>query len=233
MNNLIKKIIKEEWSSGYYGSSFRPVKSQYINEPNFREIVNKNVTKGSNLIIHPDDRTTDFLTPCYQNVDGRLITNTREIFNLRENMRQHDRIIMMGHGSPSGLMMPSITIKGVDSVNGELMYYNFYNLGYEFVDILKTKPIVAVWCNADKFVVPHDLHGFYTGMVISEMCEANYCNVHGCDVNQLEESNTLFTKALTVAMGIRSPQSVDVFKEIYNNPSNPIMVYNRQRIYYR
>lgn len=214
-------------------SPFKSVNSKYLSDPKFREIINKNVTKGTNLVIHPDDRTTDFLDPSYAELDATVMTTQKEMFNLRENMRQHDRIIMMGHGSPGGLMMPKITLNGVDLVDGELKKYSLHSLGSDFVDILKTKAIVAVWCNADQFVLRHDLHGFYTGMVISEMCEANYCNVHKCNIKDLEESNRLFTEALTAAIKIQSPESVKVFKEIYNNPKNEIMNYNRQRIYYR
>jgi len=247
VKQIVKKLLKEDseyYNYGGYGGygryggytsyqTFTPLRSKHLNEPNYKEIANKNVTKGTNLVIHPDDRTTDFLDPSYADLSATVVTNSKEMFNLRENMRQHDRIIMMGHGSPAGLMMPSITLNGVDLVDDELKKYSLHSLGSTFVDILKTKPIVAVWCNADKFVVPHDLHGFYTGMVISELCEANYCQVNGCDPKQVEESNTLFTKALTEAIKIQSPESVNVFKQIYNNPNNPIMVYNRQRIYYR
>lgn len=241
--NIIKKVLKEESEKnyysyyGYYGSggysNYEPLRSPHLDKENYKEIAYKNVKKGVNLVIHPDDRTTDFLDPSYADLNATVVTNQKEMFNLRENMRQHDRIIMMGHGSPSGLMMPRITLNGVDLVDGELKKYSFHTLGYQFVDILKTKPIVAVWCNADKFVVPHDLHGFYTGMVISEMCEANYCNVHKCSIKDLEESNRLFAEALGEAIKIQSPESVKIFKEIYNNPKNEIMVYNRQRIYYR
>jgi hypothetical protein len=225
---------------GYYGSyqTFTPLRSKHLEEPNYKEIASKNVTSGTNLVIHPDDRTTDFLDPSYADLSATVMTTQKEMFNLRENMRQYDRIIMMGHGSPAGLMMPRITLNGVDLVKDNddewvLKKYSLHSLGATFVDILKTKPIVAVWCNADKFVVPHDLHGFYTGMVISELCEANYCQVHGCNEKELLESNTLFTKALAAAIKIQSPESVKVFKEIYNNPKNRIMEYNRQRIYYR
>lgn len=192
-----------------------------------------NVTSGSNLIIHPDDSTTDFLKPSYAGLDATVLTTHRDMFNLKENMKNHDRIIMMGHGTPSGLLMPGITIQGVELINNKLNRYNEYILGSSFVNILKTKPIVAVWCNADRFVLRYDLHGFYTGMVISELCEANYCKVNMCDQYDLDESNYLFTEALTAAIKIPSAESVNVFKEIYDNPNNTIMVYNRKRIYYR
>lgn len=207
---------------------------EYIPTPEELEgLLTKNVKSGNNLVIHPNDRTTDFLYPSYANISATVLHSKADMYNLRENMKQHDRIIMMGHGTPNGLLMPVGSIKGVEEINGDVKEYTQHSINSSFVDILKTKPIVAVWCNADRFVVPHDLHGFYTGMVVSEMCEADYCNVRGCDVDDLEESNRLFTIALTAAIDIPSPESVNVFKEIYNNPKNQIMLYNRQRIYYR
>jgi hypothetical protein len=38
---------------------------------------------------------------------------------------------------------------------------------------------------------------------------------------------------LKESLKVDGPKSVTVFKEIYNNPENPIMVYNRKRLYYR
>ena len=214
---------------------YNKLKSPHYDEPNFKEIVNKNVKSGDTLIIHPDDRTTDFLKPSYAGMDATVLTSRRDMFNLKQTMRNHKRIIMMGHGSPSGLMMSMVGgVHGVDQdEDGDLVKYSSYSIGYDFLDILKSKPIVAVWCNADKFVVPNDLHGFYTGMAISELYEANYCGVHGCNQQQLDESDELFAEALKAAIPVKSPEAVNIFKRIYDDRENPIMQYNRQRIYYR
>lgn len=192
----------------------------------------KNVKSGDVLIIHPDDRTTDFLKPCYAGLKATVLTQRDEFFNLAETMKRHNRIIMMGHGSPMGLFMPKV--EGIEEdENGELFEYTDYSINDSYSDILRQKRTVCVWCNADKYVVPNDLHGFYTGMVISELCEADYCDVKGCNPRQLEESNTKFTMGLKEALKVDGPKSVEIFKEIYNNPKNPIMIYNRKRLYFR
>ena len=192
----------------------------------------KNVKSGDVLLIHPDDRTTDFLKPTYSDLNATILTKPDEFFNLAETMKRHNRIIMMGHGSPNGLFMPQI--EGVEvGENGELFEYSDYSINYTYADILREKRTVCVWCNADRYVVPNDLHGFYTGMAISELCEANYCDVKGCNPKQLEESNTKFTMGLKESLKVDGPESVKIFKEIYNNPKNPIMVYNRKRLYFR
>jgi len=192
----------------------------------------KNVREGNILVIHPDDRSTDFLKPSYADLDATVLTQNDEFYNLAETMKRHNRIIMMGHGSPNGLFMPQI--EGVEEdENGELFEYSDYAINYTYADILREKRTVCVWCNADKYVVPNDLHGFYTGMVISELCEANYCDVIGCNPKQLEQSSNTFTMGLKEAIKVDGPESINIFKEIYNNPKNPIMGYNRKRIYFR
>ena len=56
------------------------------------------------LIIHPKDKTTVFLEPIYEKIDNKTViqknSSFEEIINLIET---HDRIMMMGHGSPDGL----------------------------------------------------------------------------------------------------------------------------------
>jgi hypothetical protein len=234
---------KKDFSGGYgsyggyggYGGYDNTIDTKSYTPEQLEEMLTRNVKKGDTLIIHPDDRTTDFLKPSYAGLNATVLTTKEDMYNLKETMKNHRRIILMGHGSPGGLMLSMIGgVEGVElNSSGQYVKYKHYSVGYDFLNILKTKSIVAVWCNADRFVVPNDLHGFYTGMVISELCEANYCQVHGCDDVQLQYSNTLFTKALKAALPIDSPESVDVFKNIYNGDNNQIIDYNKQRIYYR
>ena len=60
------------------------------------------------LVIHPQDATTDFLKLIYQDKKDWTIINNCEISKeeLKKAISKHDRIIMMGHGCPSGLFNP-------------------------------------------------------------------------------------------------------------------------------
>jgi hypothetical protein len=240
MANLIKKILKEEFGEDWndwqtqdvHPHDIRRKRKMNHKKPDYEALRDKNVQKGDILVIHPDDRSTDFLKPSYEGLNATVITQPNQMYNLKETVKNHNRIIMMGHGAPSGLFMP--LIRGIQMNGyGELEEYNTYAIGREFSDILREKRIAAIWCNADGYVVPNDLHGFYTGMAISELCEADYCGVRGCNIEELNESSTKFTLALKEALKVDSPESVNIFKEMYHNPNNPIMVYNRQRIYFR
>ena len=60
------------------------------------------------LVIHPQDYTTDVLSLTYKDKKNWTIINDCNISNdeLTEQIKQHDRIIIMGHGSPNGLFNP-------------------------------------------------------------------------------------------------------------------------------
>ena len=56
------------------------------------------------LIIHPDDRSTDFLKPIYASIEkATIITGGKSKNEVVELIEQHDRTIILGHGSPNGL----------------------------------------------------------------------------------------------------------------------------------
>ncbi len=112
------------------------------------------------LVIHPDDRSTDFLKLIYENKDWTIVNDcsiSRD--NLKRLINDHDRIIMMGHGCPNGLFNPK----------------NYsYMIDATFVSLLKTKETISIWCHSDKFFRRYNIPGFHTGMIISEVSEAQY-----------------------------------------------------------
>ena len=110
------------------------------------------------LIIHPKDKTTDMLEHVYENHpeytvcrDGGI--NRKELMELIET---HDRIIMMGHGLPQGLIASTRDRFLVDD---------------SFAPLLKTKDTVSIWCFSDEYFRRHGITGFHTGMIISEVNE--------------------------------------------------------------
>jgi hypothetical protein len=160
------------------------------------------------LVIHPKDVTTDFLYEIYRDKGFDVITYFVPQHELKTIIKDYDRIMMMGHGSPNGLFGKySMTI---DS---------------SFVDVLKDKYCVCIWCNADAFVKQHGIKGFYSGMVISEVDEAYYYSINATQ-EQVDESNKLFAKA------IRNSFNVDEIKQIYKTNNNPVIKFNEQRLYH-
>jgi hypothetical protein len=165
------------------------------------------------LVIHPTDPTTDFLSVIYQDEDWTVVRNIVSTSSLIKSIQEHDSIIMMGHGSESGLY----------DINKRQ-----YIVDDRFIFVLREKQCTFIWCHADEFVRKYKLKGLYSGMVISDYEEALYhsVNVQG---NEIEESNTLFAEAVRQALKHLDP--VYKFKILYEGESN-VIAYNRERFYY-
>lgn len=57
------------------------------------------------LVIHPKDITTDFLSDIYSDKDWTVINiNVSKSF-LKKQIKEHDRIVMLGHGTGEGLVL--------------------------------------------------------------------------------------------------------------------------------
>jgi hypothetical protein len=164
------------------------------------------------LVIHPDDRSTDFLSQIYEGKGFTVITDhARDLPKNKfiQEIKNHDRIIMMGHGYPGGLFMSHI--------DSTLVY------------LLREKECVCIWCNADQFVERYKLTGFYTGMFISEVSEANWFDIQ-TDQAEVDFSNELFTQLVTE--NIDNEDIHSVLKESYVG-EGPIIQYNNDRLYFR
>ena len=137
------------------------------------------------LIIHPDDRSTDFLRPIYQNLKHKtVITGPITRDGLHALIKAHERIIGLGHGSPSGLFNMSS--------NG----FGSYVLGASEVEVLRGKELVSIWCHANQFMERHRLNGLYSGMFISEVSEARYYGLNEVTQADVNESNDAFARIL-------------------------------------
>ena len=171
------------------------------------------------LVIHPYDRTTRMLASCYEGKDWTVIadasTSKKEI---KQAIIDHDRVIMLGHGTSSGLM-------------GKLGAYNYrFIIDSSYLYLLREKKsLIAVWCNADEFFNKYDLKGFYTGMIISEYDEAEYCNLYPIQ-RDIDESNNLFGEALTKS--IDSDDMLDDMVKHYVGDT-PTINFNKVRLYKR
>ena len=166
------------------------------------------------LVIHPKDASTDFLRPIYEDLNCTIIKNTKDVSKsfVEKAIRYHDRIIMMGHGSPHGLFFSPI--------NSSMVY------------LLREKPnSIYIWCNADKFVEHYDLKGFATGMIISEVWEAMACGVEA-EPEEVQDSNMLFSKIIKESVKYDNcEEAVDIAKEFYKLDGNRVIDYNKQNLF--
>jgi hypothetical protein len=177
------------------------------------------------LIIHPDDETTDFLKPIYAKIENKtVITGGFTKTEIINEIIKHDRIMMMGHGMPEGLL----------SV-GQFEGYDFsFIIDNSTAELLKSKSdSVFIWCHADRYVRKNNLTGFFSGMFVSEASEANIFQLP-TEKKLIDESNNRFSEILSTH--IEKPSDIihrEVTKE-YGKliKNNPIAEYNHQRLYY-
>lgn len=163
------------------------------------------------LVLHPTDPSTDFLKEIYRDKNFTVIndplTTERE---LKKQINNHSRVIMMGHGWAGGL-------------------FGFRNTRFDmrFVPLLREKLCVCIWCNADEFFKRHELIGFYTGMFISEVGEANYFGIKVTQ-EEIDYSNNLFAGLMN--QYINYFHIFDLIKESYVGDC-PVIRFNNERLY--
>ena len=176
------------------------------------------------LIIHPQDSSTSFLDIVYAPIENKtVITGGISKSEVIKLIIEHDRVMMMGHGSPGGLFAVG----------------QFGNSGAYIIDqamvpyLINKNDSVYIWCNADKFVDMFKLKGFYSGMFISEVGEANYCGLPGMSQEVVDESNYGFVNIIAKYIN----QDKELIHESVKNEygliaeTNPVALYNNNRLY--
>jgi hypothetical protein len=176
------------------------------------------------LIIHPADDSTTFLNIVYAPIqDKTVITGGITKTEVMKLIQEHDRVMMMGHGSPGGLF-----------ACGQFGTSGGYIIDQSAVPYLKSKnDSVFIWCNADKFVDTYRLEGFYSGMFISEVGEAYYCGLPGTEQDQVDESNYGFVNILAKYINEDKNSIHQKVTKEYGliAEENAVALYNNNRLY--
>ena len=175
------------------------------------------------LVVHPKDASTDFLKPIYEGISNKTVISKGNKLKVMDLIEAHDRILMMGHGSPNGLFAMSSFISG-----------SAYIIDNSIAPLLKNKTNVFIWCNADKFVERNELKGFYSGMFVSEVGEANFCGLK-TDQQEVNESNCSFSIALAKVIEESIDDMHKSVEELYSivAQKNIVAQYNLERLYKR
>jgi hypothetical protein len=176
------------------------------------------------LIIHPEDPTTTFLSQIYARLTDKTVINCGiPKSELRKLIDYHDRVLMLGHGSPLGLLNP-----------GQFPDAGSYIIDDSMVSSLKNKTnSVFIWCDADQFVQRHGLTGLNSGMFISEEGEAIYYGFDDVEWDMINQSNERF--AWIISMYLNEAMEILYQKLLYEYEliarTNPIARFNLARLY--
>ena len=188
------------------------------------------------LVIHPSDKSTEFLSNIYKDKDYDVITdNYISEFELLYEIIHHDKIIMMGHGTPSGLINPSY-FKSAFSGNRYKGYVyeplNPYIIDSKFVPFLAEKETISIWCNSDKFYLLNGLSdgNLHTGMIISEVSEEMYILKDvPLDEDEILENMNLFAEAVHDSLDMKPEEMIENILNIYDG-DDEVTQYNRTNI---
>lgn len=176
-----------------------------------------------NLIIHPKDPTTAFLSPIYANLnDKTVVSDGITKSEMRVLMEIHDRIIMLGHGFHYGLVNP-----------GQFPGAGLFIVDSSMAPVLRKKSSgIFIWCHADQYVRTHGLSGLCSGMFISSVDESILYGYEDIDSDLIDQSNERFT-------AIMSKWIIEPLNLLYNRllveysilaRSNPIAKFNLERL---
>lgn len=168
------------------------------------------------LVIHPYDESTQFLDIIYKDKPYDVITNTtisKEV--LKEIMKGYDKIIMLGHGTPSGLINST---------------WNGLFIDTTFEDIFREKETISIWCNSDRYFKPRNLKGFHTGMIISEVGEENVVLGHApLNEEEIWENMVLFSKVVGECIE-KTPKEMQKYILKHYNGTDEVSQFNRGNI---
>lgn len=179
------------------------------------------------LVIHPDDRSTDFLKPIYSKIPNSLVITggyTKE--ELKQMVIDSEEVILCGHGSQNGLF--SVGAFGSSD-------FIDYIIDGTFAPLLEKKnKVVTIWCYARSYIDSFGLQqAYYSDMFISEVSESVFCGLRGVTQEQVNESNYCFSNCLQALVHltpneIHTNMQQSAYALLAN--SNPVAAYNFSRL---
>lgn len=138
------------------------------------------------LVIHPVDRSTDFLRPIYENIHATVVSGGVTRHDLRRLVVEASRVLLLGHGGPPGLLSV-----GQFPEPGPLV------IDESFAPLLRGSENLMVFCFASAFGHACRIPGLASGMFISEMSESEIFLDVTVTEAEIAESNQAFSQIVS------------------------------------
>lgn len=184
------------------------------------------------IVIHPNDNSTRFLKRLYSGYgEQTLLTEENNNKVIKEAlMNENDsRILMMlGHGCPQGLFAPR---KDKNYQNG-IDQFGRLIINASHVQMLRKKLCIGIWCYAVDFARKYNLHGLFSGMIISELEEAQDCGMYEFTKEEIQMYNQDFAEALYDCINKYPLNEVPQAMENYISNPNRLEQFNYSNLYY-
>lgn len=180
------------------------------------------------LVVHPKDRTTSVLSTLYEGMDANMVSSNcsnKKMEHLLHHVSTQERIMLLGHGSDKGLFYRE------DDTKDE---FDKIIVGHPHAFHLRKHGgnMVGIWCHADKFARTEGLHGFFSGMIISEVKEAEEYGIIASR-QEILQSNIIMFEYLRKLLDKDIPLH-EIPQRIKNmdNEKTPLSVFNYHNFHY-
>ena len=180
------------------------------------------------LVIHPTDRTIEMLSILYEGLEAKLIESdcsNKEMGHLLRHTSPSKRIMLLGHGSDKGLFYRDDDTKDEFDkiIVGHPHAFHLRNHGSN---------IIGIWCHAVEFAKKEGLHGLFSGMIISEMSEAEEYGVV-TDKDSMDKTNRLMFTQLRRLLDDGTPlHEIPERLKALNTTQSELSRFNYERFYY-
>jgi hypothetical protein len=172
------------------------------------------------LVIHiiSKDDTKDF-SAIYDNLDATILINPSTRIAREAIVDEQDTIVLIGHGTDYGLLNKNL---------------NGYFIDSGWVNLLRNKTIIGIWCNASNFADRYDLTGFFTSMFISnaqELIDCGFQTFDNCD-EVIRIQNQIFASRINQLLSANTP-SKDWATILFDSLDNEerFVYYNYEAMY--
>lgn len=129
--------------------------------------------------------------------------------------------MMLGHGTSYGLC---------SKPNKKGVVYRFL-IDDHNVDFLREKLCIGIWCFADEFAFRYKLHGLFSGMIISELKEADNLFVTTTQ-EEITRENDKFAQRLKYCLENYSLKEVPARMKELDDVKSPLTTFNYNNLFY-
>lgn len=179
------------------------------------------------IVIHPKDRTTQMLEILYEATPHEKVNDTlskNQLRSLLYAVSTSEPIMLLGHGCEEGLLTRNDDTKD-----------DFKKLiDHSFSHILKKHNgrIFAIFCHAKDFAEKEHLHGLFSGMIISEMEEAESYGIP-TTIEELDKENIKLAKNLRVLLDKEIPWcEIPRMMQSLDDSHTPLTEFNYHSFFY-
>ena len=174
-------------------------------------------------VIHANDPTTRVLSRLYESREDFLlrINEASTKGQVRRAIKDTDKLMMLGHGNRFGLF----------STPNKKGQYVRQLVNGDFVQFLRDKTCIGIWCYANEFAQRYSLHGLFSGMIISELQEAADNHIVATK-EEIDTEMEKFVERLKLCIETGELRDVPARMLELDDVHSPLTEFNYKNLYY-